>query len=84
MAEHRTSYGLPELLASGNGDLPGPRRAQLPLPPLLMFERIEAVSDAGGAHGRGQVVATVVKADGEWTGRVRAPNEPPRQPGISC
>jgi 3-hydroxyacyl-[acyl-carrier protein] dehydratase/trans-2-decenoyl-[acyl-carrier protein] isomerase len=59
MAERRTSYGLPDLLASGHGDLLGPGRAQLPLPPLLMFERIEAISDTGGAHGRGQVVATL-------------------------
>lgn len=59
MAERRTSYGLPELLASGNGDLLGPGRAQLPLPPLLMFERIETISDTGGAHGRGQVVASL-------------------------
>ncbi len=59
MAERRTSYGLPELLASGHGDLLGPGRAQLPLPPLLMFERIEAISDTGGAHGRGQVVANL-------------------------
>jgi 3-hydroxyacyl-[acyl-carrier protein] dehydratase/trans-2-decenoyl-[acyl-carrier protein] isomerase len=58
MAERRSSFGLPELLASGHGDLLGPGRAQLPLPPLLMFERIEAISDTGGAHGRGQVVAT--------------------------
>jgi 3-hydroxyacyl-[acyl-carrier protein] dehydratase/trans-2-decenoyl-[acyl-carrier protein] isomerase len=59
MAERRTSYGLPELLASGHGDLLGPGRAQLPLPPLLMFERIEAISDTGGVHGKGQVVATL-------------------------
>jgi 3-hydroxyacyl-[acyl-carrier protein] dehydratase/trans-2-decenoyl-[acyl-carrier protein] isomerase len=59
MADRRTSYGLPELLASGHGDLLGPGRAQLPLPPFLMFERIEAISDTGGAHGRGQVVASL-------------------------
>jgi 3-hydroxyacyl-[acyl-carrier protein] dehydratase/trans-2-decenoyl-[acyl-carrier protein] isomerase len=59
MAERRTSYDLPDLLASGHGDLLGPGRAQLPLPPLLMFERIEVISDTGGAHGKGQVVATL-------------------------
>jgi 3-hydroxyacyl-[acyl-carrier protein] dehydratase/trans-2-decenoyl-[acyl-carrier protein] isomerase len=59
MAERRTSYSLPDLLASGHGDLLGPDRAQLPLPPLLMFERIEAISDTGGAHGKGQVVAAL-------------------------
>lgn len=59
MAERRTSYGLPELLASGQGELLGPGRAQLPLPPLLMFERIEAISETGGTHGKGQIVATL-------------------------
>jgi 3-hydroxyacyl-[acyl-carrier protein] dehydratase/trans-2-decenoyl-[acyl-carrier protein] isomerase len=59
MAERRTSYGLPDLLASGHGDLLGPGRAQLPLPPLLMFQRIEAISETGGTHGRGKVVATL-------------------------
>jgi 3-hydroxyacyl-[acyl-carrier protein] dehydratase/trans-2-decenoyl-[acyl-carrier protein] isomerase len=59
MAERRTSYGLPELLASGRGDLLGPGRAQLPLPPLLMFERIEAISETGGTYGKGQVVAAL-------------------------
>jgi 3-hydroxyacyl-[acyl-carrier protein] dehydratase/trans-2-decenoyl-[acyl-carrier protein] isomerase len=59
MAERRTSFGLPDLLACGHGDLLGPGRAQLPLPPLLMFERIEAISDTGGTHGKGQVVASL-------------------------
>jgi hypothetical protein len=37
MAE-RTTYGMPDLLASRQGELLGPGRAQLPLPPLLMFD----------------------------------------------
>jgi 3-hydroxyacyl-[acyl-carrier protein] dehydratase/trans-2-decenoyl-[acyl-carrier protein] isomerase len=59
MAERRTTYGLPDLLASGHGELLGPGRAQLPLPPLLMFDRIEAISETGGAHGKGRVVAAL-------------------------
>jgi 3-hydroxyacyl-[acyl-carrier protein] dehydratase/trans-2-decenoyl-[acyl-carrier protein] isomerase len=35
----------------------GPGNAQLPLPPMLMFERISSISEQGGAHGKGQVVA---------------------------
>jgi len=38
MAERRTAHGMPDLLASGHGELLGPGRAQLPLPPLPMFD----------------------------------------------
>jgi len=38
MAERRTTYGMPDLLASGHEELLGPGRAQLPLPPLQMFD----------------------------------------------
>ena len=35
----------------------GPGNAQLPAPPMLMFDRITHISDEGGAFGKGQVVA---------------------------
>jgi hypothetical protein len=38
MAERRTTYGMPDLLASGHGELLGPGRAQLPPSPLLIFD----------------------------------------------
>ena len=57
MSERRSSFEYEDLLACGRGELFGPGNAQLPLPPMLMFERIAAISDAGGAHGKGQVVA---------------------------
>jgi len=57
MPERPTSYEYEELLTCGRGDLFGPGNAQLPLPPMLMFERISAISETGGAHGKGQVVA---------------------------
>ena len=57
MAERRSSYEYEDLLACGRGELFGPGNAQLPLPPMLMFERISAITDAGGVHGKGQVVA---------------------------
>jgi 3-hydroxyacyl-[acyl-carrier protein] dehydratase / trans-2-decenoyl-[acyl-carrier protein] isomerase len=57
MAERPTSYEYEDLLTCGRGELFGPGNAQLPLPPLLMFERISNISDAGGAHGKGQIVA---------------------------
>ena len=57
MAERPSSYEYEDLLTCGRGQLFGPGNAQLPLPPLLMFERITSISDTGGAHGKGQIVA---------------------------
>src|SRR5262245_56714722 len=57
MPERPPVYDNEDLLTCGRGDLFGPSNAQLPLPPMLMFERISAISETGGAHGKGQVVA---------------------------
>ncbi len=57
MAERQSSYSYEDLLACGRGELFGPGNAQLPLPPMLMFDRISVISDDGGAHRKGQVVA---------------------------
>lgn len=59
MADRRTSFDYNDLLACGRGELFGPGNAQLPLPPMLMFDRIPAISETGGAHGKGQAVATL-------------------------
>jgi 3-hydroxyacyl-[acyl-carrier protein] dehydratase/trans-2-decenoyl-[acyl-carrier protein] isomerase len=57
MAERQNAYNYDELLACGRGELFGPGNAQLPLPPMLMFDRITQIDDTGGSHGRGQVRA---------------------------
>ena len=62
MAERRSSYDYDDLLTCGRGELFGPGNAQLPLPPMLMFDRISAVSDQGGEHGKGQIVAELAVA----------------------
>ena len=56
-ATRPSSYTLEELLACGRGEMFGPGNAQLPLPPMLMFDRIASITEAGGPHGKGQVVA---------------------------
>ena len=45
------------LLASGRGELFGPGNAQLPAPPMLMFDRIKTITMDGGDHGKGYVEA---------------------------
>jgi 3-hydroxyacyl-[acyl-carrier protein] dehydratase / trans-2-decenoyl-[acyl-carrier protein] isomerase len=57
MAERQTSYEYEDLLTCGRGELFGPGNAQLPLPPMLMFDRISSITETGGAHGKGQIVA---------------------------
>lgn len=60
----RSSYGYEDLIACGRGELFGPGNAQLPLPPMLMFDRIVEISEEGGEHGKGLVRAELdVKSD---------------------
>ncbi len=63
MSERRSNYEYEDLLRCGRGELFGPGNAQLPLPPMLMFERIATIAEAGGAHGKGQIVAELQVAD---------------------
>ncbi len=53
----QNSYSYDELIQCGNGELFGPGNAQLPQPPMLMFDRITHISDEGGLHGKGEIVA---------------------------
>ncbi|MBN9459644.1 MAG: bifunctional 3-hydroxydecanoyl-ACP dehydratase/trans-2-decenoyl-ACP isomerase [Burkholderiales bacterium] len=53
----KASYAYEELLECGHGRLFGPGNARLPLPPMLMFDRITEISSHGGAHGKGCVKA---------------------------
>ena len=65
MADRRSSYEFDDLLACGRSDLFGPGNAQLPLPPMLMIDRISHISDEGGAHGKGLIVADLKVAGNE-------------------
>jgi 3-hydroxyacyl-[acyl-carrier protein] dehydratase / trans-2-decenoyl-[acyl-carrier protein] isomerase len=57
MADRRNSYDYDDLIACGKGELFGPGRPQLPLPPMLMFDRITRIDDTGGDHSKGAVRA---------------------------
>ncbi|HUR43510.1 MAG TPA: 3-hydroxyacyl-[acyl-carrier-protein] dehydratase FabA [Aestuariivirga sp.] len=57
MTERKSQFDYEDLLTCGRGELFGPGNAQLPLPPMLMFDRITHVSDAGGENGKGQIAA---------------------------
>jgi len=57
LARGKNSYGWEDLLTCGRGELFGAGNAQLPLPPLLMFNRITSIADTGGTFGKGHVHA---------------------------
>jgi len=62
--EKQTSFTREELLSCGRGELFGPGNAQLPLPPMLMFDRIVHISEEGGKYGKGEIVAELdIKPD---------------------
>ncbi|WP_346912049.1 3-hydroxyacyl-[acyl-carrier-protein] dehydratase FabA [uncultured Roseibium sp.] len=57
MTERRSSYDYEDLLTCGRGELFGPGNAQLPLPPMLMFDRITEISETGGEFDKGFIRA---------------------------
>ena len=64
MDERASSFDYEALLACGRGELFGEGNPQLPLPPMLMFDRITHISEEGGEYGKGQIVAELdVKPD---------------------
>ncbi len=64
MAQTKTSFNYDDLLACARGELFGPGNAQLPAPPMLMFDRITQVSAEGGEFDKGFIRAELdVKPD---------------------
>ena len=57
LIKRAASFDFQSLIDCAKGKLFGPGNAQLPMPPMLMFDRITQISDNGGAHGKGQIVA---------------------------
>jgi 3-hydroxyacyl-[acyl-carrier protein] dehydratase / trans-2-decenoyl-[acyl-carrier protein] isomerase len=64
MVLKKAKYDFEDLLACARGELFGPGNAQLPLPPMLMFDRISEINETGGEYGKGVVRAELdVKPD---------------------
>ncbi|WP_455218098.1 3-hydroxyacyl-[acyl-carrier-protein] dehydratase FabA [Kaarinaea lacus] len=53
----QNQFSREELLTCGRGELFGSGNAQLPLPPMLMCDRIVHISDQGGANNKGEIIA---------------------------
>ena len=70
------SFTNQELLDCGHGRMFGPGNAQLPLPPMLMFDRIAHISDEGGEYGKGEIVAELDLNPDLWFFQCHFENDP--------
>ena len=53
----KNSFTYEQLIDCANGDLFGKGNAQLPSPPMLMFDRITNINETGGLFNKGEIVA---------------------------
>lgn len=62
----QNSFTKEELLTCGRGEMFGEGNAQLPLPPMLMFDRIISITEDGGKYGNGQIIAELDITPNLW------------------
>ncbi len=62
----QSSYSYEEIIECGKGNLFGKGNAQLPAPPMLMFDRITNVNKDGGVHGKGEITAELDINEDLW------------------
>ena len=56
-AARKNQYSKEDLLACARTEMFGPGNAQLPLPNMLMLDRILEINDHGGKYGKGEIIA---------------------------
>jgi 3-hydroxyacyl-[acyl-carrier protein] dehydratase / trans-2-decenoyl-[acyl-carrier protein] isomerase len=60
----KNSYSYDDLITCGNGELFGSGNAKLPLPPMLMFDRITEINENNGTFNKGSLKAELdIKKD---------------------
>lgn len=74
--ERMSSYEYHDLLACAHGTMFGPGNARLPLPPMLMFNRITKISEKGGKYGKGVVLAELDVNPDLWFFSCHFENDP--------
>jgi 3-hydroxyacyl-[acyl-carrier protein] dehydratase/trans-2-decenoyl-[acyl-carrier protein] isomerase len=72
----QSSYSKEDLLKSSEGGYFGPGNAQLPAPPMLMMDRITAISMDGGEFGKGHIVGELDITPSLWFFDCHFPGDP--------
>ncbi len=55
--EKKNTYSYDDLIACAKGEMFGEGNPQLPMPPMLMMDRITEINDHGGTSGKGEIIA---------------------------
>ena len=66
MTKKISSIDYDGLISCANGELFGEGNPQLPMPPMLMIDRINEISSDGGSEGKGHVIAEYDINPGLW------------------
>ncbi len=74
--EKQNSFSYEELLQCGRGEMFGPGNAQLPMPPMLMFDRIVSITEKGGSADKGQIIAELDINPDLWFFDCHFPGDP--------
>jgi 3-hydroxyacyl-[acyl-carrier protein] dehydratase/trans-2-decenoyl-[acyl-carrier protein] isomerase len=72
----QSAYSYEDLLKAGHGTLFGAGYAQLPVPPMLMLDRITSITRDGGAHKRGHLIAELDIHPDLWFFKCHFPGDP--------
>ena len=72
----KNEFSYEELIQCGQGKMFGAGNAQLPLPPMLMFDRITHISDEGGEFGKGSIIAEMDIKPDLWFFKCHFENDP--------
>ncbi|HEX2026958.1 MAG TPA: bifunctional 3-hydroxydecanoyl-ACP dehydratase/trans-2-decenoyl-ACP isomerase [Nitriliruptorales bacterium] len=70
------SFDRDQLISCGHGQLFGPGKPQLPVPDMLMFDRITGISDEGGEYGEGWAEAELDVEPDLWFFHCHFPGDP--------
>ncbi|HTQ13046.1 MAG TPA: 3-hydroxyacyl-[acyl-carrier-protein] dehydratase FabA [Rhizomicrobium sp.] len=76
MLGRQSSFDLQGLLACARGELFGEGNAKLPLPPMLMFDRITRIAERGGSADKGIVEAELDIKPDLWFFKCHFQNDP--------
>jgi 3-hydroxyacyl-[acyl-carrier protein] dehydratase / trans-2-decenoyl-[acyl-carrier protein] isomerase len=76
MLGRKSSFDLQGLLACARGELFGEGNAKLPLPPMLMFDRITKISEKGGSVDKGEIAAELEIRPDLWFFKCHFQNDP--------
>ena len=76
MSIRKSDYCYQDLLDCAHGLLFGRGNAQLPLPPMLMLDRITKINEDGGAHGKGEIEAELDIKPDLWFFKCHFENDP--------